>query len=163
MAKWIWASAYILSILLANVFVDYFGIVKVAGLVFPAGVIFVGLCFSFRDFAQRYWGIWKIWIFIFIATIITLFMNWHIALASVSAFLIAETIDWLIFTITKKDFIHRIWISNTVSTPLDSVIFVVLAFGWNWEAIWGQALIKYVSSLAVIPVIWYFNKRNLIK
>jgi len=40
------------------------------------------------------------------------------------------------------------------------MIFVVLAFGWQWDAIWGQALIKYISSLAVIPVIWYFNSRK---
>ena len=79
---------------------------------------------------------------------------------SVSAFLIAETIDWLIFTITKKDFIHRIWISNTISTPIDSIVFVVLAFGWNFDAIWGQALIKYVSSLLVIPFIWYWAKKR---
>lgn len=162
MIKWVWASAYILSILLANIFVGYFGIVKIAGLVFPAGVVWVGLCFSFRDFTQRYWGIWKIWIFIFIATGITLLMNWQIAVASVSAFLISEFVDWLVFTVTKKDFIHRIWISNTLSTPLDSIIFVVLAFGWNWDAIWGQAIIKYASSLLVIPVIWYFNKRRKI-
>ena len=162
MTKWIWALAYIFSVLLANIFVDYFGIVTVCGLTFPAGVIFVGLCFSFRDFAQRYWGVWKIWLFIIIATIITLFMNWHIALASVSAFLISEFIDWLIFTITKKDFIHRIWISNTVSTPIDSVVFVVLAFGWNWEAIYGQAIIKYISSLMVIPFIWYWTRRRKI-
>jgi len=89
-------------------------------------------------------------------------MNWHIALASVSAFLISEFIDWLIFTITKKDFIHRIWISNTVSTPIDSVVFVVLAFGWNWEAIYGQAIIKYISSLMVIPFIWYWTRRRKI-
>jgi len=158
--RWIWAILYLLSILLGNFAVDYFGIVKVYGLVFPAGAVLIGLTFSFRDFAQQYWGVWKIWIFIIIATFITLFMNWHIAIASVSAFLISEFVDWLIFTITKKDFIHRIWISNTFSTPIDSIIFVVLAFGWQWDAICGQALIKYISSLLVIPVIWYFNRRN---
>jgi len=156
--KWFWALAYILSVLLANIFVDLFGIVEFLGLTFPAGVIFVGLTFSIRDFAQRHWGVWKIWIFIGIATIITMFMNWQIAIASVSAFLISEFIDWMIFTITKKDFIYRIWISNTFSTPIDSVVFVVLTFGWNWNAICGQALIKYVSSLLIIPLIWYCNK-----
>lgn len=160
MSKWFWASAYILSILLANIFVNYFGLVKFAGLIFPAGVVFVGLTFSFRDFAQRQWGVWNIWIFIAIATVITLFMNWQLAMASVSAFLIAETIDWLVFTLTKKDFIHRVWISNTLSTPLDSIVFITLAFGWNWEAIWGQALIKYLSSLIVIPAIWYFDRKR---
>jgi len=156
--KWFWALTYVLSVLLANIFVDLFGIVDFLGLTFPAGVIFAGLCFSFRDFAQQYWGVSKIWVFIGIATIITMFMNWQIAIASVSAFLISEFVDWLIFTITKKDFIHRIWISNTISTPIDSIIFVSIAFSWNWNAICGQAIIKYISSLLVIPLIWYWNK-----
>ena len=158
--KWIWALAYIVSVLLANILVDYFGIVTILGLTFPAGVVFVGLTFSFRDFAQRFWGVWKIWLFIVIATFITLFMNWQIAIASVTAFLISETIDWLIFTIVKKDFIYRILISNIISTPIDSITFVVLAFGWNWDAICGQAIIKYISSLLVIPFIQYWSKTN---
>jgi uncharacterized PurR-regulated membrane protein YhhQ (DUF165 family) len=158
--KWIWALAYIVSVLLANILVDYFGIVTISGLTFPAGVVFVGLTFSFRDFAQRFWGVWKIWLFIVIATFITLFMNWQIAIASVTAFLISETIDWLIFTIVKKDFIYRILISNIISTPIDSITFVVLAFGWNWDAICGQAIIKYISSLLVIPFIQYWSKTN---
>jgi uncharacterized PurR-regulated membrane protein YhhQ (DUF165 family) len=161
--KWVWASCYIFSILLANLFVSYFGIIKIAGLTFPAGVVFVGLTFSFRDFTQRHWGPWKIWFFILISTIITFFMNRQVAIASVSAFLIAETIDWLVFTITKKEFVHRIWISNTLSTPIDSIAFVTIAFGWNWDAIWGQALIKYLSSLLVIPVIWYYNSKRKTK
>jgi uncharacterized PurR-regulated membrane protein YhhQ (DUF165 family) len=145
MLKWIWAISYILSIIIANILVDYFGIVNFLGLTFPAGVVLVGLTFSFRDFVQKYWGTWKIWFFIIIAAFITLFMNWQLALASVSAFIVAETIDWLIFTITKKDFVQRILLSNTLSTPLDSILFVFLAFGWNWDAIWGQAIIKYLK------------------
>ncbi|MDD4081774.1 MAG: VUT family protein [Sphaerochaetaceae bacterium] len=158
MLKWIWAISYILSIIIANILVDYFGIVNFLGLTFPAGVVLVGLTFSFRDFVQKYWGTWKIWFFIIIAAFITLFMNWQLALASVSAFIVAETIDWLIFTITKKDFVQRILLSNTLSTPLDSILFVFLAFGWNWDAIWGQAIIKYLSSLIVIPIIIYCKR-----
>jgi len=161
--KWIWAISYIISIIIANILVDYFGIVHYLGLTFPAGVVLVGLTFSFRDFVQQYWGPLKIWVFIIIAAIITLFMNWQLALASVSAFLIAETVDWLIFTITKKEFTQRILLSNTISTPLDSIAFVVLAFGWNWDAIWGQSVIKYLSSLLVIPIIWYINLKRIQK
>ena len=47
MIKWLWALAYILSVLLANVFVAHFGIVKVLGLMFPAGVVWVGLTLHF--------------------------------------------------------------------------------------------------------------------
>jgi len=31
MIKWLWALAYISSVLLANIFVDYFGIVTILG------------------------------------------------------------------------------------------------------------------------------------
>ncbi|MFA7204471.1 MAG: VUT family protein, partial [Candidatus Caldatribacteriota bacterium] len=147
----------------ANILVDYFGIVHWIGLTFPAGVVMVGLTFSFRDFVQRYFGKWKIWFFIGIAAFVTLFMNWQLALASVSAFLVSEFVDWLLFTLTKKEFTQRIFISNTLSTPLDSLIFVYLAFGWNWNAIWGQALIKYISSLLVIPIIWFVNSKRVEK
>jgi uncharacterized PurR-regulated membrane protein YhhQ (DUF165 family) len=157
-AKWYWAFAYVVSIFIANALVDYFGIVKMFGLMFPAGALMIGLTFSFRDFVQRYWGTWKTWIFILIAAGITLFMNWQIAVASVAAFLVSEFTDWLIFTVTKKPFIHRIWISNLFSTPLDSMIFVIIAFGWNFDAIFGQAIVKYASGLLVIPVILWYNK-----
>jgi len=158
LAKWYWASAYVLSIFIANVLVSYFGIVKMFGLMFPAGALMIGLTFSFRDFVQRYWGPWKTWFFIGISAVITLFMNWQIALASVAAFLISEFTDWLVFIITKKKFIHRIWISNLFSTPLDSAIFVIIAFGWNFDAIFGQTIVKYISGLLVIPFIIRYNK-----
>jgi len=151
--KMLWAGLYLFSIILANLFVIWFGIVKVAGLVFPAGVVFVGLTFSFRDYVQRYWGHWACWIWMFIATIITFFFNKQIALASVTAFLISEGVDWFAFKTLKMPFRKRIYISNLFSCPLDSAIFVSIAFGWYWPAIWGQAVIKYASGLLVLPFI----------
>ena len=155
--KWTWAISYMLSIIIANLVVDYFGIVKFADLIFPAGAIFIGLTFSLRDFTQRYWGNQKVWYFILISAALTTYMNWKIALACVTAFLVSEAIDWLVFTISKKPLHHRIWISNLFSTPIDSILFVVIAFGWNFDAIWGQAIIKYLSGLLVIPFILYYN------
>jgi uncharacterized PurR-regulated membrane protein YhhQ (DUF165 family) len=158
--RWIWAFSYILSIILGNFAVDYFGIVNWFGLIFPAGAIFIGLTFSLRDFTQRYWGNKKVWIFIIISAIITTYMNWKVAAASVVAFLISESTDWFVFMITKKPLHHRIWISNLFSTPLDSILFVTIAFGWNFDAIWGQAIIKYLSGLLVIPFLVYINKKR---
>ena len=158
--KWFWALSYISSIVVGNLVVNYFGIVNWFGLIFPAGAIFIGLTFSLRDFTQRYWGNKKIWYFILISAIVTLYMNWKIAVASVVAFLVSESVDWLVFTITKKPLHHRIWISNLFSTPIDSILFVVIAFGWNWEAIYGQSIIKYLSGLLVIPFLLYINKRR---
>lgn len=151
--KVLWAGLYLFSIILANLFVIWFGIVHFAGLTFPAGVVFVGLTFSFRDYVQRYWGTWACWIWMLVATVITFFFNKHIALASVSAFLISETVDWFAFKTLKMPFRKRVYLSNLFSCPLDSAIFVTIAFGWCWPAIWGQALIKYLSGLLVLPFI----------
>lgn len=148
-----WAMAYLISIIIANLFVIWFGIVHVAGLTFPAGVVFVGLTFSFRDYVQRYWGDWACWIWMLLATAITFYFNKQIAVASVSAFVISEAVDWFAFKTLKMPFRKRIYISNLFSCPLDSIIFVSIAFGWYWPAIWGQALIKYLSGLLVLPFI----------
>jgi len=92
--KYFWPIMYLVSILFGNLFVIWFGIVKVAGLTFPAGVVFVGLTFSFRDFVQRRWGDKFCWLWMIVATMLTFMLNQKIAIASVSAFAISETIDW---------------------------------------------------------------------
>lgn len=153
MKKYFWPLMYLGSILLGNLFVIWFGIVHILGLTFPAGVVFIGLTFSFRDFVQRQWGDWACWGWMGVASLITLCLNWHIAVASVTAFLVSEGVDWAAFKYLKYDFKKRIYISNLFSCPLDSMIFVTLAFGWYWPAIWGQALIKYLSGLLVLPLI----------
>ena len=164
-SKWFWSVLYLASILLGNIFVDRFGIVKltVADLhkpdapyffiVFPAGVVFIGLTFSFRDYVQRLWGDWACWIWMAMACALTVLMSWQLALASFLAFLVSESADWAAFKFLKMPFRNRILISNLISCPLDSAVFVTLAFGWFWPAIWGQALIKYLSGLLVLPLI----------
>jgi uncharacterized PurR-regulated membrane protein YhhQ (DUF165 family) len=151
--KWFWAFLYLLSILLGNAFVIWFGIVTIGGLSFPAGVFWIGLTFSFRDFVQRYWGDWATWVWMIAASVITCFLNWQVALASVSAFLVSEGVDWYAYRVLKKDFVWRVLISNLISCPLDSLIFVGLAFGLIWPVIGGQALLKYLSGLLVLPFI----------
>jgi len=151
--KYFWPALYLISILLGNFFVMWFGIIDFAGLSFPAGVVFVGLTFSFRDFVQRQWGDKACWIWMIIATIITFFLNRQIAIASVSAFVVSEAVDWACFKYLKMPFKKRIYISNLFSCPLDSLIFITIAFGWVWPAIWGQALIKYLSGLLILPFI----------
>jgi queuosine precursor transporter len=149
--KWIWGPLYLLSILLGNAFVIWFGIVTIAGLTFPAGVVWIGLTFSFRDFVQRYWGDWATWIWMIAASIITYFFNIDIALASMTAFLVSESLDWFVFKVLKRPFVSRLIWSNLISCPVDSLVFVLLAFGPVWPAIIGQAIIKYLSGLLVLP------------
>jgi uncharacterized PurR-regulated membrane protein YhhQ (DUF165 family) len=151
MKKWIWGFLYLFSILLGNAFVIWFGIVTIAGLTFPAGVVWIGLTFSFRDFVQRYWGDWATWSWMIAASVITLFFNLDIALASMTAFFVSESLDWFFFKILKRSFVSKVVWSNLVSCPVDSLVFVLMAFGPIWPAIFGQAIIKYLSGLLVLP------------
>jgi uncharacterized PurR-regulated membrane protein YhhQ (DUF165 family) len=160
MRKWIWGLLYLLSILLGNAFVIWFGIVTIAGLTFPAGVVWIGLTFSFRDFVQRYWGDWATWGWMIAASVITLFFNMDIALASMAAFFVSESLDWLLFRVLKRPFASRVIWSNLVSCPVDSLVFVLLAFGPVWPAIIGQAIIKYLSGLIVLPFLIVRKKQS---
>ena len=139
--------AYLSSILLANVVVNHFGIVTIWGLTFPAGAPLIGLTFTFRDMVQRKYGKYKCWWWMIGASIITLCFNWQLALASMAAFLVAEGVDWLIYTSVPGSFTKRVLLSNLLGLPLDSVIFVVLAFGWNLPAIIGQTIVKLVFGI----------------
>jgi queuosine precursor transporter len=75
--------------------------------------------------------------------------TWRIVLGSLVAFLVSETIDnslgaWL------RDRVHdaaRVIGTNAVSVPLDSVVFLLVAFG-SLEFIEGQIVVKYAVTLA---------------
>jgi uncharacterized PurR-regulated membrane protein YhhQ (DUF165 family) len=126
-----------------------------------------------RDFVQREWGHVKVWWFMLITTVITVLMGvalshlpiplWKVALASGVAFIVSEAIDWAVYYFLKKDIIWRICVSNIFSTPIDSILFVGIAFGsFSFLAppVWGQTIVKYISGLLVIPILLYFRNKS---
>jgi uncharacterized PurR-regulated membrane protein YhhQ (DUF165 family) len=81
--------------------------------------------------------------------------TWRVVLGSLIAFLVSETIDnsfgaWL------RDRVHdavRVVTTNAVSVPLDSVVFLLVAFG-SLEFIEGQIVVKYaVTILFGVPLV----------
>ncbi|MDX2479131.1 MAG: VUT family protein [Desulfuromusa sp.] len=147
------AAFYLGSIILANILVHTFGIVTVLGLTFPAGAVAIGLTFSARDFVQERYGKFGCWFWMLLASVVTFAFNQQLAVASVCAFFIAEFSDWAIYSTTRGSIEKRLLLSNLISTPLDSVVFVLLAFGPLWPIILGQTIIKMVSSMLVLPLI----------
>ena len=144
------ALFYLGSIVVANLLVLNFGIIEVAGLTFPAGAAAVGFTFTARDLVQRRYGKWGCWAWMLAAAAISALFSPTLALASLGAFVVAEGLDWAVFTATPLSFRGRAIFSNIVGTPLDSVVFVYLAFGPIWEAMWGQTLVKLASSLLIV-------------
>jgi uncharacterized PurR-regulated membrane protein YhhQ (DUF165 family) len=154
----LWALAYLLSIVFANWLVQLFGIIKLGPFQVPAGVVLIGFTFTLRDIVQRYFGKTWVWLYMLAATVITMGLNERIAIASGAAFLISETIDFLIYTWKAGDWSwnKRIMVSNAVSTPVDSFLFVWFVFGLFPWIMFSQALFKFVFSLILIP---FFKKR----
>ncbi|SEA49606.1 hypothetical protein SAMN05660420_02295 [Desulfuromusa kysingii] len=144
---------YLGSIVIGNMMVHSLGLVTVLGMTFPAGAVAVGLTFSARDIVQERYGTFGCWGWMLAASLITLAFNQQLALASGCAFVISELSDWYIFTKSRGGLKQRLVLSNLVSTPLDSLVFVLLAFGPVWPAIWGQTIIKICSSLLILPLL----------
>lgn len=81
--------------------------------------------------------------------------TWRIVAGSLVAFAVSETIDnsfgaWL------RDRVHdavRVVATNAVSVPLDSVVFLLVAFG-SLEFIKGQIVVKYAVTVVFgIPLV----------
>ncbi len=90
---------------------------------------------------------------------------WRITLASILAEIVSELVDteaysFYVNKITRKYQWGRVLFSNAISVPLDSFIFVTIAFAgilpWSllWSMILGQIIVKSVVSLASIPSIY---------
>ncbi|MBU0677478.1 MAG: queuosine precursor transporter [Verrucomicrobia bacterium] len=97
---------------------------------------------------------------------------WRIVLASIVAEVFSELVDtevyhWFVTKITRKHQWCRVLLSNSVSVPVDNLIFAVGAFGWNlpWSVV-GQIfvfnlIVKYAITVVSIPLIYLVPDRTL--
>jgi uncharacterized PurR-regulated membrane protein YhhQ (DUF165 family) len=81
--------------------------------------------------------------------------TWRIVAASLLAFAVSETVDNS-FGTYLRDRIHDAWrvvATNAISVPLDTVVFLFVAFG-SLGFIKGQIFVKYVATLIVgVPLV----------
>lgn len=120
------------------------------GLAYIAGVVLVNVGFShhpefdwfwsllvggvlaLRDLAQRRWGHAVLLLMLIGAGLSFRLGARAVALASVTAFLISETVDWLVYSTTHRPFAERVWWSALCSAPVDTAVFLAMAGLWNW-------------------------------
>jgi uncharacterized integral membrane protein (TIGR00697 family) len=99
---------------------------------------------------------------------------WRIVTASILAEVVSELIDteiyhWFVTRVTTRYQWARVLISNTVSVPIDSLIFSVVAFGplpglqdsplsLPWPVVWQIFLfnvaVKFAVTLVSLPLIY---------
>jgi len=144
---------YLVSIVVVNYL---FTIVPSIGVFQPVSIL-VGLIFIFRDFAQREIGHWVIPVMLAGGVISYFMADPFVAVASVAAFLISEGIDWTVYTISGRPMRDRILLSSTVSTPIDSAVFLLMIGFFSWVTFAVMVVSKMVSAL----VVWWSMKRTL--
>ncbi|MDX1436002.1 MAG: queuosine precursor transporter [Anaerolineales bacterium] len=89
----------------------------------------------------------------------------RIVLASITAEVVSELIDGEVYSYWKRRFggapqWTRVAVSNGISLPIDSIIFVTLAFGGSLPLpdllflMWGQVVIKAIITVVSVPAIY---------
>ena len=97
------------------------------GGMFQPLAIVTGLVLVVRDFAQREMKHW-IWGAMITGLILSTLTSWiTVVVASGLAFLISETVDWAVYTFSRRPLSQRIMISSAASAPLDQIVFIGLA------------------------------------
>jgi uncharacterized integral membrane protein (TIGR00697 family) len=95
---------------------------------------------------------------------------WRIVVASIIAEVVSELIDteiyhWFTSKITERFQWLRVLTSNSVSVPVDNIIFAIGAFGWAlpWPVVWQiflfNLLVKYAITLLSLPLIYIAPNR----
>jgi uncharacterized PurR-regulated membrane protein YhhQ (DUF165 family) len=132
------ASLYIGLVILANWLASRYVVSVGFGRVAPAGVFCIGGVLVLRDWLQQLRGLWWTMPLVYAAGLISWGIGdaagWtsleKIAVASVVAFTVSETIEAVVFTpIRRWNLTVGVGLSATVGNAVDSVLFLTLAFG----------------------------------
>ena len=161
MSPRILASGYLSAIIAANLSIALFG-PEVSIL---NAFLFVGLVLSTRDQLHEAWGEnrWR-----YMGALIAVGAGFSygasvlladdllppdlvakIALGSCVAFASAEIADTASYEAMRRagvEWLHRVNLSNVIGAAVDSSVFVLIAFGWDWQIAFGQFSAKIAGG-----------------
>lgn len=153
LANWL-ASKYIVAIPFTG------------GLQAPAGVFAIGIILCVRDWFNQIAGLWRSLLLVYIAGAASYVagevFGWtalqKIAIASVIAFSVSETIEAAVFTpLRKRHLTLGVALSSTVGNAIDSWLFLTLAFSstaFFWGQFWGK------TEMIVLGVLLTYARRK---
>lgn len=160
---WLAVAAYVGSILAANWLIRNAGTVVLPdgthllpvgfGLLAPSGSYAAGVTFVARDVVQRVLGrsvaIWAI----LLGALLSALVDPRLALASGTAFLFSELVDFGVYTpLQKRSFVAAVVASGVVGSMVDSLIFLSIAGIPLAAALPGLLLAKVWVQLLAAPL-----------
>jgi uncharacterized PurR-regulated membrane protein YhhQ (DUF165 family) len=151
-----WVIAYIAAIVGVNwMFLALPAVTTAFGDIYYANFV-VGAIFVLRDYAQRQIGHYVLLATLF-AGVLTYFMvDRAIAAASLTAFFLSETVDWAVFSFTRRPLQERILLSSLLAAPIDTLAFQYLA-DYLTPAAFSLELAS--KLLGVLTLWWLFRQR----
>lgn len=150
--RYIATISYISFILIINICFSYLPSVHFSGNnVISVANILVGFIYLARDFAQREIGHYVLLAMAVGATLSYWLADRAIALASLAAFLIAESFDWGIFTLTRWPLSKRLLLSASISAPIDTYVFLHVAQLYNHL----EFTVMTVAKLFGVLLLWW--------
>ena len=97
---------------------------------------------------------------------------WRITLASIAAEVLSELADteayhWFVTRVTTRRQWARVLFSNSISVPIDNVVFALGAFAWTlpWGVVWDvftvNLVVKGLVTVASFPLIYLTADRSV--
>ena len=131
------------------------------GLLAPSGVLMVGLALVLRDMVQRRLGLgWAGAAVLAGAALSALLAPPALVVASAAAFLVSEAADLAVYTpLQRRGLVLAVALSSVVGLVLDSVVFLLLAFG-SLDFLAGQVVGKLWMVLASLPLVAWLRRRD---
>ena len=134
----------------------------------PAGVFCIGGVLVLRDWMQQLAGLWRTMPLVYAAGLLSWLIGdaagWtslqKIAIASVVAFTVSETIEALVFTpVRRRNLTLGVALSATAGNAIDSYVFLTLAFSstaFFWGQFWGK------TEAIAFGVVLTFARRRIV-
>jgi uncharacterized PurR-regulated membrane protein YhhQ (DUF165 family) len=154
-----WVYLYVLLIPLVN-----WGFANIPTVPMPDGgnwapmAIVTGLILVVRDFAQR-----EVSHFILLPLMIGLGLSYfmapaEIALASGIAFGVSEMVDYIVYTTSNRPLSERVLISSSLSAPIDTTLFLLVANIaipgiFTWMTLITSVLSKLLGAYVVYRIL----------
>lgn len=157
MPRGTWTGAYIASVAFINWLFVVVPPVSLLGTTLPPAMLAVGFVFVLRDFSQREVGHRVLAAMLAGGAISYVMAAPAVAIASVSAFLLSEAVDWLVYTLTRRPLSQRILYSSALGVPVDTYVFLSLIGFGDTRTI---ALGSLVKMIAAVGFWWYLRRRE---
>ena len=162
------AACYVGLVILANWLASAYVVgVPLTPYTAPAGVFCIGAVLVLRDWIQQLRGLFWTMPLVYTAGLISWaagdLAGWtaleKIAIASVVAFTVSETVEAVVFTpIRNRNLSAGVALSGTIGNAVDSYLFLTIAFGstaFFWGQFWGK------SEMIAIGTVLTMMRRRL--